>query len=138
MILVVDSSAVLFELASPDGLDPVAAANDLVAPALLWSEVASVIHETAYRGEISAELVALMFERLGKARISRRHGTDLYAGARDVATEYGWAKTYDAEFVALARLLGSPLFTRDARLARRIDASVEVRGPDEVARSSGS
>jgi hypothetical protein len=32
------------------------AEDELVAPALLWSEVPSVMHELAFRGEISAEL----------------------------------------------------------------------------------
>ena len=36
----------------------------------------------------------------------------------DVAEELEWAKTYDAEYVALARVLGCRLVTLDARLRR--------------------
>ena len=35
-----------------------------------------------------------------------------------MADELGWAKTYDAEYVALARLLNCRLVTLDARLRR--------------------
>jgi predicted nucleic acid-binding protein len=35
-----------------------------------------------------------------------------------VADELGWAKTYDAEYIALAQLLRCRLVTRDERLRR--------------------
>jgi len=36
--------------------------------------------------------------------------------AWSLADEMGWAKTYDAEYVALARLLGCRLVTLDRKL----------------------
>ena len=138
MTLVIDSSALLYELASADGVDALAHANDLVAPALLWSEVTSVINETRWRGELSAELATLMLDRFLAAPIGRRQGADLYRHAQDVSRRLGWAKTYDAEFVALALSLTAPLYTRDARLARRVDELVEVPDPADISRSSGS
>jgi predicted nucleic acid-binding protein len=44
----------------------------------------------------------------------------------------GWAKTYDAEYVALARLLGCRLVTLDARLRRGADRLGFVISPDEL------
>jgi predicted nucleic acid-binding protein len=38
-----------------------------------------------------------------------------------LADVLGWAKTYDAEYVAMARLLGCRLVTLDARLRRGAD-----------------
>jgi predicted nucleic acid-binding protein len=40
--------------------------------------------------------------------------------------------TYDAEYVALARLLGCRLFTVDERLRRGAGRLVEVVGPREL------
>ncbi|MCC6617833.1 MAG: hypothetical protein IT341_02200, partial [Chloroflexi bacterium] len=49
-----------------------------------------------------------------------------------VAEELGWAKTYDAEYVALARLRGARLLTRDERLRRSTERVVECIGPTEL------
>ena len=43
----------------------------------------------------------------------------------------GWAKTYGAEYVALARLLGCTLFTSDERLRRGGAPVVDVVSPAE-------
>jgi predicted nucleic acid-binding protein len=40
---------------------------------------------------------------------------ELAGEAWRIADELGWAKTYDANYVALARLLGCKLVTLDAR-----------------------
>jgi predicted nucleic acid-binding protein len=50
----------------------------------------------------------------------------------DVAEELGWAKTYDAEYVALARLLQCRLVTLDARLRRGADRLGFVIAPSEL------
>jgi predicted nucleic acid-binding protein len=134
-MLVIDSSAALFELVSPAGIDALATANELVAPALLWSEVTSVLHETRWRGEISADLADLALERLCEAAIHRRASADVYRRAWSVADGFGWAKCYDAEFIGLADAVGAPLYTRDARLARRAERLVQILGPDDVRRS---
>ncbi|MCU0270775.1 MAG: type II toxin-antitoxin system VapC family toxin [Acidimicrobiales bacterium] len=136
MTLVIDSSAALYELVSPDGLEGLADANELVAPALLWSEVVSVLNETRWRGELSDSLAEIALDRLRHGAISRRAHWQLYAEATVLADRLGWARTYDAEFVALARLESAPLYTRDARLARRVASLVDVVGPDDVARSN--
>jgi predicted nucleic acid-binding protein len=44
----------------------------------------------------------------------------------------GWAKTYDAEYVALARLLGARVVTLDARLRRGADRLGLVVLPEEL------
>jgi len=49
-----------------------------------------------------------------------------------VADELGWAKTYDAEYLALARLLRCRLLTLDGRLRRRAASLVEIVGPTEL------
>ena len=101
----------------------------LAAPALLWSEASSVIHEMRWRAEISEPLASTAFGALLTAPVSRRAPPQLRREAWRVADELGWAKTYDAEYVALARILGCALFTIDDRLRRGAARMVEIVGP---------
>jgi predicted nucleic acid-binding protein len=52
--------------------------------------------------------------------------------ATAIAIELGWAKTYDAEYLALAERLQARLLTEDARLRSTRYASVTVVGPLEL------
>lgn len=130
-MVVLDASAAVHAATPVDGFSPLAS-EELVAPPLLWSEVLSAIHQTAWRGDISSSLAAEMVERLLSAPIDRRHHPDLYREAWSVADELGWAKTYDAEYVALARLLDSPLLTADGRLRRGAARLITVIGPEDL------
>jgi predicted nucleic acid-binding protein len=56
----------------------------------------------------------------------------LHERAWTLADELGWAKTYDAEYVALADILGLPLLTVDGRLARGVGHLVTVVGPVDL------
>lgn len=66
------------------------------------------------------------------APIERRAPARLYPEAWSIATELGWAKTYDAEYVALARLLGCRLVTLDGRLRRAAGELVEIVAPSDL------
>jgi len=57
---------------------------------------------------------------------------DLGPRAWAIADALGWAKTYDAEYVALAQFVDCSLLTLDARLARGASAVVRTIGPDQV------
>ncbi len=129
---VIDASATLYLLSSHEGLDALGGL-ELVAPALLWSEVTSVLQEMQWRQEITKPLAQAAFDRLLQAPIARRSSAELYRHARVVADRLGWAKTYDAEYVALAHTMGTALVTRDQRLRRGAGGLVDVVGPDEVA-----
>jgi predicted nucleic acid-binding protein len=50
-----------------------------------------------------------------------------------VATECGWVKTYDAEYVALAKAEGCRLATLDSRLRQGADRLGIVITPAELA-----
>jgi len=104
----------------------------LVGPHLLASEALSALHEAATRGEISKDLARAASERLQVAPIDLVRPDGLAAGAWEVADALGWAKTYDAEYVALARLLGCPLLTVDARLAHGAGHLVRIIGPADL------
>ncbi|MDP8978882.1 MAG: hypothetical protein M3N17_10005 [Actinomycetota bacterium] len=52
--------------------------------------------------------------------------------ARVIADEFGWAKTYDAEYLALARILGCRMVTVDGCLRRGVSRLGLVVGPTEL------
>jgi predicted nucleic acid-binding protein len=53
----------------------------------------------------------------------------IFGGALRIAQALGWAKSYDAEYVALAEALACPLLTIDVRLIRSAGSLVELIGP---------
>lgn len=108
--------------------------EELVAPPLLWSEVPSVLHELAFREEISETLGDRALQRFtaGKLAIKEQRPDGLASEAWRIATELGWAKTYDAEYLATARLLDCRLVTLDMRLRRGAERLDLVVTPAEL------
>ena len=129
-IVVIDASAALHAAASEQGFGGFTVT--LVAPALLWSECTSVLREMQYRGEISSALKEAAMARLMESPIQRRSPRRVYVEASRLAVDLGWAKTYDAEYVALARMLAVPLLTRDARLVRGASRVLSAVNPDDI------
>ena len=103
-----------------------------MAPYLMWSEASSVLHELRWRKEISSELAATAVRRLSQADISPRRPKGLTDEAWRIADRLGWAKTYDAEYLALAWLLRCQLLTTDAKLKNAGTRVVGVIGPTEL------
>jgi predicted nucleic acid-binding protein len=106
--------------------------HELVAPPLLWTEAASSLHELRWRNEISQELADLALTRLLDAPVAERRPRRLVQQAWKVADELGWAKLYDAHYVALARIMDVPLLTLDGRLRRGAARTVPTLGPTEL------
>lgn len=129
-IVVIDASAALHAAASEQGFGRFTAT--LVAPALLWSECTSVLREMHYRREIGTALQEAAMARILEGPIQKRSPRRLYIEASRLAVDLGWAKTYDAEYVALARMLDAPLLTRDARLVRGASRVLSSVNPDHV------
>lgn len=131
MRLVVDASialAMATAAGKPAWIDRV----ELIAPHLLWSEALSVLRESVWRGVVPDVEANGIRARLIGLPIERRMPEDLHERAWSVAARLGWAKTYDAEYVALAEHAAIPLLTLDARLRRGARRLVEVLGPTDL------
>ena len=131
MRLVIDAT-IAIEVALAGGRLGPLAGHDLVAPALVLSESASVLREMAFRGEIPRERASAALDTLLAASIQLLSPAGHVRDALGTATALGWAKTYDAEYVAVAQRERCPLITRDARLRRGANGVVDVRGPLDI------
>lgn len=130
-MLVVDAAVVITACLAEAGFEPLVK-EQLVAPHLMWSEASSVLHELKWRKEISSELAAIALERLASADVSPRRPKGLTEEAWRMADQLGWARTYDAEYLALARLLRCQLLTTDSKLKASASRFINVIGPAEL------
>jgi predicted nucleic acid-binding protein len=92
--------------------------HKLLAPQLMVTEASSSLHEIAWRGEITKPRAKTMLERLLKAPVEIRTPDGPVRAAWSIADELEWATTYDAHYVAFARLLKCRLVMIDEQLLR--------------------
>jgi len=130
-VLVLDASLIVTWCLTAGDLSQLAP-DDRCAPALMWSEARSVLHEQAWRGERSPQEAGTARHRLADADDKLRTHPRLAEETWRIADELGWAKTYDAAYLALASLLHCRLLTVDARLRRGTDRLGFVIGPTEI------
>jgi len=97
----------------------------MLAPMLFRAEVTSVIRERVFRHEISSnearDALAISFQW----PVALRDGGDaLQRAAFDLATRFDRPKAYDAQYLALAALLGCDLWTGDRRLVNSLGGAL--------------
>lgn len=131
MLIVVDSS-VIVAICLAGGRIGTLAGHDLRVPAHLAAEVTSSVRELAFRREISDAVGADALRQLSRLPVTYEPAGRLAQAAYDLAAAHGWAKTYDAEYVALARDLDCPLVTLDRRLQRGASRLATILGPADL------
>ena len=131
MRVVVDANAIVQACIEAAGLGRLVS-HQLAAPPIMASETVSTLREMAFRGDLSPELARIALDRFQALAYEVVQPPGLWQAAWDLSEQLGWAKTYDAEYVALARLLDCPLVTLDARLARGASHIATIIGPAEV------
>ena len=98
----------------------------MMAPALLRSQMLSLLYQAVRRGEMTKEDAGrrLFYARGMRIRLLEDH--DLQNVAWQVADQFGWSDTFDAEYVALTQLEADALITLDRQLADAVKDLVTV------------
>jgi predicted nucleic acid-binding protein len=107
------------EAVVPDG-------HHMLAPALLRSQLLSLLYQAVRRGEMTKEDAErrLFYVRGMRIRLLEDH--ELQVVAWKVAGQFGWPDTFDAEYVALTQLQADALITLDRQLAGAVKGLVTV------------
>ncbi len=116
--LVLDASAavdLLLGLPRGRGVAQHLADAEVVAPALIDTEVLSALARLERGGVITSTVAGVAVRRWGAMPAERVLTTALSA---DIWALRSALRVADAHYVALARLIGAPLVTADARLVR--------------------
>jgi predicted nucleic acid-binding protein len=91
------------------------AGAEIAAPHILWSEVRSVLHRSIARKLVSSKTAETIMERFLEAPITAcdvSRSQDPW----NIAEVLGWAKTYDAEYLSVARDRGATIVSLDRQV----------------------
>ena len=113
-------------LAIARGEVAVAPEHQLVAPALIRSQVLSRLYEAVRRGELTTADAEGQLDAIRGLRIRLLGDRVLQRVAWRLADQLGWPDTFDAEYVALTQLQADALVTLDAGMADAVKALVTV------------
>jgi predicted nucleic acid-binding protein len=105
--------------------------HQILAPALLRSQLLSLLYQAVQRGEMTKKVADQRLSYVRGLQIRLLGDRVLQATAWKVADRLGWPDTFDAEYVALTQLQADALITLDQQLAEAVRDLVTV-APLEV------
>jgi predicted nucleic acid-binding protein len=100
--------------------------HSLLAPALLRSQLLSLLFQAVQRGEMTKREASERLTYVRQLRLRLFGDRVLQQVAWQVADELGWSDTFDAEYVALTKLQADAFVTLDTGLARAVAGTVAV------------
>lgn len=92
----------------------------LVAPTLLYYEVANALYRYAAHGDLSPDEVETVLDLALRMDIELVGDAGLHRRALQLAQTFSLPAAYDAHYLALAERLGAEFWTADARLAQAV------------------
>ncbi len=92
----------------------------IIGPPLLPSEVANIMRQRPRRGQLQLDEVRALLARFRALPIMLQAPDLLYDPALVLADQHNLPAAYDAQYLALAELVGATLWTADQRLLRAL------------------
>jgi predicted nucleic acid-binding protein len=92
----------------------------LVAPTLLYYEVANALHRYTAHGDLSPEEAEALLDLALRIGVELVSDAGLHRRALQLARTFSLPAVYDAHYLALAERLGAEFWTADARLAQAL------------------
>jgi predicted nucleic acid-binding protein len=100
--------------------------HELLAPALLRSQLLALLYRAVRRGEMTRKDADRQLTYVRTLRLRLLGDRVLQNLAWKIADQLGWPDTLDAEYVALTQLQADAFITLDAKLARALEGVVPV------------
>lgn len=110
----------------------VAEGHQLVAPALLRSQLVDLLYQAARRGELTRKEADAHLDFVRGLKIRLLGDRVLQRVSWKVADQLGWPDTYTAEYLALTQLQADAFVTLDADLAAQAATLVTVAPYDAL------
>jgi len=115
---------VAIQLAHAEAVIP--AGHQVLAPALLRSQMLSLLYQAVRRGEMEKRDAERRLSYLRGLRIRLLGDRVLQNVAWKIASQHGWPDTLDAEYVALTQLQADAFITLDRQLAHAVKDLVTI------------
>jgi predicted nucleic acid-binding protein len=112
--------------------EPVPAEHQLVAPALLRSQLVSQLYQAVRAGEMTKPDADRVLDHMRSLRIRLLGDRVLQAVAWKVADRLGRPDTFTAEYVAVTQLQADAFVTLDAALAQEVKDLVRTATYEEL------
>lgn len=106
--------------------------HQIVAPALIRSQLVSLLYQAVRRGELTKGDADRQLAYVRGLRIRLLGDRHLLSVAWRIADSLGWSHTFDAEYVALTQLQADAMITLDAHLAATVQHLVTIASIDAL------
>ena len=113
---VIDAPTLLHLIANDVRISP---RHQIVAPNLIRSQGLSMLFEAVRHGDLAEDLALQHHERLTELKMRLLSDRVSRRTAWKIAREHGWETTYDAEYLAVAKLQADALVTVTPVLAAK-------------------
>jgi predicted nucleic acid-binding protein len=99
--------------------------QQIVAPTLLYYEVANALYQYQRQQYLAAELAEQALAASLSLPIRLYGDSGLHLSAKRFAERFALSATYDAHYLALADRLGAEFWSADRRLAEKVQAQLD-------------
>jgi predicted nucleic acid-binding protein len=96
----------------------------MIAPPLMWNEVANALRQRVRRNDLSVDEALAILDDFLRIAITPQFPNGLHRLALDIACRYELPAVYDAYYLALAQVFDCDLWTADRRLIERVQPSL--------------